>query len=85
MWVIVAVTLGLTGQPKLSIIPGPEYQTESECVQATHVRANFDSDRRDIAFSVCMPKDAVQIGPPAVSEPTKPPLGEPGKSGGGAG
>ena len=69
MWVIVAVTLGLTGQPKLSIIPGSEYQTEAECVRATHVRANFDSDRRDIAFSVCMPKDSVQIGPPAGAGP----------------
>ena len=82
MWVIVAVTLGLAGLPKLSIMPGPEYQTEAECVQATHVRANFDSERRNIAFSVCMPKDSVQIGSPAVTEPSKPSVGEPGKSGG---
>lgn len=65
MWVIVAVTLGFTSQPKLTIIPGAEYQTEAECVRATHVRANFDSDRRDISFSVCMSKDSVQIGPPS--------------------
>jgi hypothetical protein len=71
MWVIVAVTLGLTGQPKLSVIPGSEYQTEAECVQATHVRANFDADHRDIAFSVCMPKDSVQIGPTTPTEPGK--------------
>jgi hypothetical protein len=76
--VIVAVTLGLAGQPKLSVIPGSEYQTESECVQATHVRANFDADRRDVAFSVCMPKDSVHIGRPGATEPSKPPVGEPG-------
>jgi hypothetical protein len=63
MWVIVAVTLALTGEPKVTILPGAEYQTESDCVHATHVRANFDSDRRDFAFSFCMPKDSVQIGP----------------------
>jgi hypothetical protein len=68
MWVIVAVTLSFTGEPKLAIIPGPEYQTEADCVSATHVRANFDSDRRDVSFSVCMPKDSVQIGPAAVQK-----------------
>jgi hypothetical protein len=71
MWVIVAVTLGLTGLPKLSVIPGPEYQTEAECVQATHVRANFDAERRDIAFSVCMPKGSVQLGPTTPSLPNE--------------
>ena len=65
MWVIVAVTLGLTGEPKLTVLQGAEYQTEAECVNATHVSANFDSDRKDIAFSFCMRKDSVQIGPPA--------------------
>jgi hypothetical protein len=65
MWVIVAVTLGLTSEPKLTVVSGAEYQTEADCVHATHVRANFDSDRRDIAFSFCMRKDQVQIGPPA--------------------
>jgi hypothetical protein len=78
MWVIVAVTLGFSGQPTLSVIPGPEYQTEADCVRATHVRANFDSDHRDIAFSVCMRKDSVHIGPPA-SEPAPPAPSEPGK------
>jgi hypothetical protein len=63
MWVIVAVTLGFTGQPKPTIIPGAESQTEA--VRATHVCTNFDSDRRDISFSVCMTKDSVQIGPPS--------------------
>jgi len=65
MWVIVAVTLGFSGSPKLSIVPGPEFPTEAACVQATHVRANFDSDHADqgnLAFSFCVPKDSVQIG-----------------------
>ena len=69
MWVIVAVTLAFTGQPKLTVLPGPEFQTEADCVRATHVRANFDSEHSDIAFSVCMPKDSVQIGPPASTKP----------------
>jgi hypothetical protein len=71
MWVIVAVTLAFTGEPKLSIVPGSEFQTESECVRATRVRANFDSERRDVAFSFCMRKDSVQIGPPSESEKEK--------------
>jgi hypothetical protein len=72
MWVIVAMTLGLTGDPKMTVVSGAEYQTEAECVQATHVRANFDSDRRDIAFSFCVPKGSMQIGPPANSSPPQP-------------
>ena len=71
MWVIVAVTLGLTGDPKLTMVSGAEYKTEADCVRATKVRANFDSDRRDIAFSFCMRKGSVQIGPPAKSDPGK--------------
>ncbi len=65
MWVIVAVSLGFSGAPKLSIVPGPEFPTEAACVKATHVRANFDSDHADqgrFAFSFCVPKDSVQIG-----------------------
>ena len=65
MWVIVAVTLGFSGEPKLSIVPGPEFPTEAACVKATHVRANFDSEHADqgkLAFSFCVPKDSVQIG-----------------------
>ena len=68
MWVIVAVTLGFSGDPKLAIVPGPEYETEAECVKATHVRGNFDSDHAEnskLAFSFCVPKDSVQIGPPS--------------------
>jgi hypothetical protein len=65
MWVIVAVTLGLTGDPKLTVVSGAEYKTEQDCVRATKVHADFDSDHRDIAFSFCMRKESVQIGPPA--------------------
>lgn len=64
MWVIVAMTIGL-GDPKLTVLPGPEFATEAACVQATHVHANLDSDHADqskIAFSFCVPKDSVQIG-----------------------
>jgi hypothetical protein len=71
MWVIVAVTLGLTGQPKLAIVSGAEYQTEADCVRATHVRANFDSERRDLAFSFCMPKESVQIGAGVGTQPER--------------
>jgi hypothetical protein len=73
MWVIVAVTLGFSGEPKLAILPGPEFPTEAECVKATHVRGNFDSEHADqgkLAFSFCVPKDSVQIG--ARSEPDAP-------------
>lgn len=68
MWVIVAVTLAFGGEPKLAIVPGPEFPTEAACVKATHVRGNFDSEHADqgkLAFSVCVPKDSVQIGPGA--------------------
>lgn len=65
MWVIVAVTLGFSGEPKLAIKPGPEYPTEAACVKATHVRGNLDtehSEKSNLAFSFCMPKESVQIG-----------------------
>ncbi|HUI96584.1 MAG TPA: hypothetical protein VLX44_12580 [Xanthobacteraceae bacterium] len=71
MWVIVAVTLGLTGDPKLTVVSGAAYKTEQDCVRATKVHADFDADHRDIAFSFCMRKDSVQIGPPASSDPGK--------------
>jgi hypothetical protein len=42
-------------------------------VKATHVRGNFDSDHVDqgkLAFSFCVPKDSVQIGPGAGTDKT---------------
>jgi hypothetical protein len=72
MWVIVAVTLGLTGEPKLTVVSGAEYQTEADCVRATKVHADFDADHREVAFSFCMRKDSVQIGPPAASSAERP-------------
>ena len=74
MWVIVAMTIGFGGQPKLTVVPGPEFPTEHACVQATHVRGNFDSDHVEhsrIAFSFCVPKDSVQIGAAAPSDDGK--------------
>jgi hypothetical protein len=74
MWVIVAVTLSFGGEPKLSVVPGPEFPTEAACVKATHVRGNFDSEHADqsrLAFSFCVPKDSVQIGPPSGAESEK--------------
>jgi len=79
MWVIVAVTLGLTGDPKFTVVSGAEYRTEAECVRATKVRANFDSDHGDIAFSFCMRKESVQIGPPVDSHPKSAPGPAPDK------
>ena len=40
-------------------------------MKATHVRANFNSEHADqgrLAFSFCVPKDSVQIGPGAATE-----------------
>ncbi len=74
MWVIVAVTLAFSGEPKLSIVPGAEFPTEDACVNATHVRANFDSEHADqskLAFSFCVRKDSVQIGPSAGADSEK--------------
>ena len=63
MWVIVAVSLAVSGDmPKLKIIPGQEYQTEAECTKAAHFRASFDSDGGGLDFAVCVRKDQVQIG-----------------------
>ena len=70
MWVIVAVTLAVSGDmPKLTIIPGQEFQTEAECTKAAHFKASFDSGGGGVEFAVCMPKDSVQIGR---AEPEKP-------------
>jgi hypothetical protein len=67
MWVIVAVSLGFSDTPKLSIVPGPEFKTEAECVQATRVKGHFDSENGGggLQFSFCVPKDSVQIGKPS--------------------
>ncbi len=74
MWVIVAVTLAFSGEPKLAVVPGSEFATEADCVKATHVRGNFDSDHADqgkLAFSFCVPKDSVQIGAGSRSDAPK--------------
>jgi len=62
MWVIVAVTLAFSGSPKFSVMPGPTFATKDECLRAQHLRSNFDSEGGTLDFSVCMPKDSVQIG-----------------------
>jgi len=58
MWVILA----FGDSPKITVLPGPEYQTESDCVRAAHVHADFDSQRAGVPFSFCGPKDIVQFG-----------------------
>jgi hypothetical protein len=67
MWVIVAVSLGFSDTPKLSVIPGHEFKTEAECVKATRVKGRYDSDAGGgaVEFSFCVPKDSVQIGKPS--------------------
>jgi hypothetical protein len=62
MWVIVAMSLAFGDGPKLTVVPGPEYQTEADCVRATHVHGDFDSRHGGVQFSFCVPKDSVQIG-----------------------
>jgi hypothetical protein len=72
MWVIVAVSLALSGDtPKLKVIPGPEYKTEAECIKASHFRASFDHDGGGLDFAVCMPKDSVQIGRADTDKPAE--------------
>jgi hypothetical protein len=56
------VNLAFGDGPNLAIVPGPEFQSEAECVKATRVQANFDSQRGGVNFSICVPKDSVQIG-----------------------
>jgi hypothetical protein len=67
VWVIVAVTLGFSDTPKLTLIPGPEFATEADCVRATHAKGQFDSEKGggSLEFSFCVPKDSVQIGQPS--------------------
>ena len=63
MWVIVAFSLAVSGDsPKLKILPGKEFASEAECVKAVHARASFDSEGGGIEFTVCMPKDSIEIG-----------------------
>ena len=72
MWVIVAMTLSFSGDPKFTVVPGPEFESEAACVKATRVRGNFDSQNvtdSKVAFSFCVPKGSVQIGQQA--EPDK--------------
>ncbi len=62
MWVIVAVNLAFGDRPKLTVLPGPEFQTKAECLDATELHADFNQQKGGIAFSVCLPKDSVQFG-----------------------
>jgi len=63
MWVIVVFSLAVSGDaPKLKILPGQEFATEAECVKAAHVHASLDSQGGGVEFTVCMPKDSIQIG-----------------------
>jgi hypothetical protein len=74
MWVIVAMTIGLGSDPRLAIVPGAEFSSKADCVRATHVRGNIDSDHAEnskIAFSFCVPKGSVQIGASASAAPDK--------------
>jgi hypothetical protein len=62
MWVIVAMSLAFGDSPKLTIMPGPEYQTKEDCLKAVHLHADFESEKGGVQFSICVPKDSVQIG-----------------------
>jgi len=63
MWVIVAFSLAVSGDsPKLKILPGKEFATEAECTKAMHARASFDSEGGGVEFTICMPKDSIEIG-----------------------
>lgn len=62
MWVIVAVSLGFGDATKVTLVTGPEFQTEAECVRATRVRGEFDSQGGGVKFSFCVPKGSLQIG-----------------------
>jgi hypothetical protein len=64
MWVIVAVSLAFSGSPKVTLVPGREFDTKADCLKATRLRANFDSERGDLGFSFCVPKGSLQIGGP---------------------
>jgi hypothetical protein len=71
MWVIVAVTLGFADTPKLAVVSGREFQTKAECLKAVHVKGNFDAQGGNLDFSICVPKDSVQIGQGPSSAPNK--------------
>jgi hypothetical protein len=63
MWVIVAMNLAVLGDaPKLTVLPGPEFQSEAECVRAVRVHGGFDSQGAGLEFSFCVPKGSLQIG-----------------------
>ena len=62
MWVIVAMNLAFGDTPKVTVMPGPEYQTKDECIRAANVHADFNSEEGGVRFSFCVPKDSVQIG-----------------------
>ena len=62
MWVIVAVSLSFGDTPKVTLVPGPEYQSKSECIQAIRVKGNFDSQGGGLEFSFCVPKGSLEIG-----------------------
>ena len=65
MWVIVAMSLAFGNSPKVTVMPGPEYKTKSDCIRAAHVHADFNSEEGGVQFSFCVPKDSVQIGGPS--------------------
>jgi len=62
MWVIVAMSLAFSDAPKLTVVPGPEFKTEAECIRAVKVRGGFDSQGGGLEFSVCVPKDSLSLG-----------------------
>jgi|GEM_PF-5830001 len=62
MWVIVGMSLAFGDTPKVTVMPGPEYKTKSDCIRAAHVHADFNSEQGGVRFSFCVPKDSVQIG-----------------------
>jgi hypothetical protein len=71
MWVIVAVTLGFADTPKLTVMPGREFRTKAECLEAVRVKADFDQKGGSLDFSICVPKDSVQIGQAPNPDPSK--------------
>ena len=63
MWTIVAVTFALLhGAPKFTVVPGSDYPSEAACKQAEQASAGIKPGGAGVSFSLCMPKDAVQIG-----------------------
>jgi hypothetical protein len=70
MWVIVAVVLAVGGTPKVTLIPGPEFATQADCVRATGIKGGFDRRGGGIGFSFCVPKDSFEIASSAAAEPT---------------